>query len=168
MTDNDSYMAMLNNQTINPPSHKKESTSNTKQGKKLKPASFPPVQQAHDLLITASRGIHLVSESDEPFEFINTVTERDTLPTTVKDLKDIGLIDPEADETLEIKSVQEFLQREEYQGIVKALEKLGELTQQGGKVYLVGERSITVLILSLVRYEQQCAIIGLKSLLVQT
>ena len=139
-----------------------------KQNTKLKPASFPPVQQAQDLLTSATQDVYLSSESDEPFEWINTITERNSLPTTIDDLEALGLLNGNESNRLKIKSVREFLQKEEYQNIVKALEKLGELTQQGSKVYLVGEYSITVLILCIIHYEQQTAIVGLKSLLIQT
>ncbi|KAG1451455.1 hypothetical protein G6F56_008080 [Rhizopus delemar] len=161
-----SYLDMLNNPTINPP--QKEQDKNLEKEQKLKPASFPPAQQAQDLLTAASRDVFLVSESDEPFEFINTLTDRDTLPTNLKELEELGLLNGGEEDRLRIKSVPEFLRQDEYKEIVKALEKLGELTEQGGKVYLVGDISITVLILILIRYEDKSAIVGLKSLLVQS
>ncbi|KAG1056483.1 hypothetical protein G6F43_001630 [Rhizopus delemar] len=167
MTNDDSYMAMINNPVINPPRTEKQ-PSPLKQNTKLKPASFPPVQQAQDLLTSATQDVYLSSESDEPFEWINTITERNSLPTTIDDLEVLGLLNGNESNQLKIKSVREVLQKEEYQNIVKALEKLGELTQQESKVYLVGEYSITVLILSIIHYEQQTAIVGLKSLLIQT
>lgn len=160
-------MAMINNPVINPPRTEKQ-PSPLKQNTKLKPASFPPVQQAQDLLTSATQDVYLSSESDEPFEWINTITERNSLPTTIDDLEVLGLLNGNESNHLKIKSVREVLQKEEYQNIVKALEKLGELTQQESKVYLVGEYSITVLILSIIHYEQQTAIVGLKSLLIQT
>lgn len=160
-------MAMINNPVINPPRTEKQ-PSPLKQNTKLKPASFPPVQQAQDLLTSATQDVYLSSESDEPFEWINTITERNSLPTTIDDLEVLGLLNGNESNQLKIKSVREVLQKEEYQNIVKALEKLGELTQQESKVYLVGEYSITVLILSIIHYEQQTAIVGLKSLLIQT
>ncbi|EIE78340.1 hypothetical protein G6F46_002592 [Rhizopus delemar] len=167
MTNDDSYMAMINNPVINPPRTEKQ-PSPLKQNTKLKPASFPPVQQAQDLLTSATQDVYLSSESDEPFEWINTITERNSLPITIDDLEVLGLLNGNESNQLKIKSVREVLQKEEYQNIVKALEKLGELTQQESKVYLVGEYSITVLILSIIHYEQQTAIVGLKSLLIQT
>lgn len=160
-------MAMINNPVINPPRTEKQ-PSPLKQNTKLKPASFPPVQQAQDLLTSATQDVYLSSESDEPFEWINTITERNSLPITIDDLEVLGLLNGNESNQLKIKSVREVLQKEEYQNIVKALEKLGELTQQESKVYLVGEYSITVLILSIIHYEQQTAIVGLKSLLIQT
>ncbi|CAO3692315.1 unnamed protein product [Rhizopus stolonifer] len=161
-----SYLDMLNNPTINP--SRKEQDKNPEKEQKLTPASFPPAQQAQDLLTAASRDVYLVSESDEPFEFINTLTDRDTLPTNLKELEELGLLNGGEEDRLRIKSVPEFLRQDEYKEIVKALETLGKLTEQGGKVYLVGDISITVLILTLIRYEGKSAIVGLKSLLVQS
>ncbi|KAI7890222.1 uncharacterized protein EV154DRAFT_511915 [Mucor mucedo] len=156
-----SYMAMLNNPVINPGPAEIKPLEKPKVNSRLKPSSGPMVQEAKTRLTSISKDVYLSSESDEPFEWINTTTEKKELPKTVDELIGLGLVDEEEEGSqVRFKTLEEFLKGEEYKEILSAFKELG-----GGQVYLVGEESITVLILSLV---QENAIVGLKSLLVQT
>ncbi|KAG2195287.1 hypothetical protein INT47_005062 [Mucor saturninus] len=156
-----SYMAMLNNPVINPGPAAPKPLEKAKVNSRLKPSSGPMVQEAKTRLTSISKDVYLSSESDEPFEWINTTTENKELPKTVDELIALGLVDEEEQGSqVRFKTLEEFLKGEEYKEILSAFEELG-----GGQVYLVGEESITVLILSLVG---ENAIVGLKSLLVQT
>lgn len=159
-----SYMAMLNNPVINPGPAVPKITE-AKVNPRLKPSSLAIVQEAKTKLTSVSKDVFLQSESDEPFEWINTSTDRKELPTTVNELIELGLLDEEEKgNDLRFKSLQEFFKQEEYSEILSAFQQLG-----GAKVYLIGESSVTVLILCLVHdKEASNAIIGLKSLLVQT
>lgn len=156
-----SYMAMLNNPVINPGpaglnvNAKKENT-------RLKASSTPLVQEVKAKLTSVTKNLYLSSESDEPFKWINTVTDHPELPKTVEELFELGLIDEEEEGALKIKTLEEFLKQDEYQDIIKAFK---QVEQGESKVYLVGEESITVLILCVIQDKQ---IVGLKSLLVQT
>lgn len=163
-----SFMAMLNNPVINPGPVVATSTSKKTEGTRLKPCSFPAVQDAEKKLTSATKDVYLSSESDEPFQLVNTSTDKDTLPTTVKELVQLGLIDEEEEQgQLKIKSMQEFLQEDQYEKIIKAFKEI-EPKSDDSKVYLLGEESVTVLILCIVKDKQGTAIVGLKSLLVQT
>lgn len=174
-----SFMAMLNNPTINPgPPTKTVSEEIANTG--LRPCVFPAVEEAKELLSNATKDVYLSSESDEAFEWINTSTEHDHLPTTEKELAQLGLIDEEIiGGEFKIKSVQEFLgDDDEYKNIVTAFQQIQKEQQKheenskgdDSKVYLLGEESVTVLILCIVQDKQSSkkAIVGLKSLLVQT
>lgn len=165
-----SYKAMLNNSTINPGPAPPQ-TSKPKENTRLKISSLPQVQEAKKKLTSCTEDVFLSSESDEPFDWINTCTESDSLPTTVKELVQLGLIEKEEENApLKTKTLEEFLQDEEYQPIVKAFKEI-EMGHDS-KVYLLGEESVTVLILCIVHDKQssskESAIVGLKSLLVQT
>jgi hypothetical protein len=166
-----SFMAMLNNSVINPGPPTNTSSTKTENNSRLKPCDFPTVQQAKQLLTTATKDTYLQSESDEPFEWINTSTNDNRLPSTEKELVQLGLLYQETGEKFNVKTIQEFLCNDDYKDIVAAFEKIQkELACGDSKVYLIGEEAITVLILCIIQDEQSSkhAIIGLKSLLVQT
>lgn len=169
-SSDDSYMAMLNNPTINPgpaaPSLPKETSENSR----LKSSSLQCVQEAKDKLVKASKDVYLASESDEKFEWVNTTTKSNKLPSTIKELVQLGFIEEEDEnQELKITTIDDILNDEEYQDIVKAF---GEISGKSddSKVYLIGELEITVLILCIVQDSQskEAAIVGLKSKLVQT
>ncbi|KAI9254886.1 hypothetical protein BY458DRAFT_520582 [Sporodiniella umbellata] len=162
----DSYLNMLNNTVINPsePSEKKEKKS---EDSKLKAATFSAATEAQTLLNKASEDVLLVSESDEPFEAINVETKLERLPTTFEELGQLGLLKGDEEDRLRIKSVPEFLRQDDYRDIVAAIKKINP-EESDSKVYLVGDISITVLVLTLVSHEHQHAIIGLRSLSVQS
>jgi hypothetical protein len=166
----DSFKAMLNNSTINPgPPAPQVAKSNNNENSCLKPSSLPKVQEAKNKLTEVTKDVYLLSESDEPFEWINTITEKDSLPTTVKELVQLGLVEKEEEhEKLKTKSLEEFLQDKEYQPIIKAFQEIQPSGES--KVYLLGEEeSVTVLILSIIHDStKESVIVGLKSLLVQT
>ncbi|CAO3608922.1 unnamed protein product [Mucor fragilis] len=165
-----SFMAMLNNPVINPGPAKKSAPAK-KAATGPKPSVFPAVKKAQDLLTTSSSDVYLASESDEPFEWINTGTENAQLPTTAKELLQLNLIPEElAGEELKIKSLDEFLNKDDYKDIVAAFKEIQKGSGGDSKVYLIGDVSITVLILCIVQDEQSSkkAIVGLKSLLVQS
>lgn len=161
-----SYMAMLNNPVINPGPAAPNVTAK-KENTRLKPSSIPLVQKAKTKLISVTKDLYLSSESDEPFEWINTSTDHQELPNTVAELVELGLVDEEEQVgNLKIKSLEEFFKQNEYKEIIKAFK---EIQQGDSKVYLLGEESITVLILCIIQDKQSSnAIVGLKSLLVQT
>ncbi|GAN01611.1 hypothetical protein MAM1_0009c01045 [Mucor ambiguus] len=165
-----SFMAMLNNPVINPGPPKK-SVSVKESATEPKPSVFPAVEKAKDLLTTASGDVYLASESDEPFEWINTGIEKAQLPTTAKELHQLKLIPEElVGEEFKIKSVDEFLEKDNYKDIVAAFKEVQKESSGESKVYLLGDVSITVLILCIVQDKQSSkkAIVGLKSLLVQS
>ncbi|CAO0799617.1 unnamed protein product [Mucor circinelloides] len=165
-----SFMAMLNNPVINPgPSS--NSVPQKKVATESKPCAFAAVEKAKDLLTTASEDVYLTSESDEPFEWINTSTEKDHLPTTAEELVKLGLIPEElVGEEFKIKSVDQFLEKDDYKDVVAAFNEIQKEDSSESKVYLLGDVSITVLILCIVHDKQSSkkAIVGLKSLLVQS
>lgn len=166
----ESYMAMLNNPIINPgpavPTLSKETDDNSR----LTPSSLQCVQEAKDKLVKASKDVYLASESDEAFEWVNTTTKDNKLPSTIKELVQLGFVKKE-DETEEFKitTLKDILNDEEYQDIVKAFEEISKKSDDS-KVYLIGELDITVLILCIVQDNQtnEAAIVGLKSKLIQT
>ena len=165
-----SFMAMLNNPVINPgPSSKP--VPQKKVATEPKPCAFAAVEKAKGLLTTASEDVYLTSESDEPFEWINTSTEKDHLPTTAEELVKLGIIPEElVGEEFKIKSVDQFLEKDDYKDIVAAFNEIQKEDSSESKVYLLGDVSITVLILCIVHDKQSSkkAIVGLKSLLVQS
>ncbi|CEP14825.1 hypothetical protein [Parasitella parasitica] len=167
-TDDESYMNMINNPNINPG----PSTMKPLQKANIdpKPCVFPAVEEAKRLLTRASKDVYLSSETDEGFEWINTETNQEHLPTTEEELVQFGLIN-EQDLTgsLAILSMQEFLSEGRYKDIVAAFQTI-QKEAEDSKAYLVGERSVTVLLLCIVQDKQSSkkAIVGLKSLQVQT
>jgi hypothetical protein len=166
-----SFMDMLNNPFINPGQPARTTATKTENNPRLKPCDYPAVEQAKQLLTTATKDTYLQSESDEAFEWINTSTNDNHLPGSEKELVQLGLLDQETGAPLKMKTIQEFLSNDDYKGIVAAFEKINkELQSNDSKVYLVGEESITVLILCIIQDKQSSkhAIVGLKSLLVQT
>ncbi|KAI8645532.1 hypothetical protein BD408DRAFT_411588 [Parasitella parasitica] len=171
-TGDESYMAMLNNPVINPgPSTNTNLEQEQKANTNIKPCVFPAVEEAKNLLTKATENICLSSESDEAFEWINTEIKQENLPTTKKELAQLGLISHESlTGSLTIKSLQEFLYEDNYKGIVAAFQTIQNEKACDSKVYLLGERSVIVLILCIVQDKQSSkkAIVGLKSLLVQT
>lgn len=164
-------MAMLNNPVINPGPSTHTVSVKTETNPRLKPCDFPAVEQAKQLLTSASKDTYLQSESDEAFEWINTSTDDNHLPDSEKELVQLGLLDQETGAQLKMKTIKEFLCKEDYKDIAGAFEKIQkELQANDNKVYLIGEESIIVLILCIVQDKQSTkhAIVGLKSLLVQT
>ncbi|KAI9475772.1 MAG: hypothetical protein EXX96DRAFT_574573 [Benjaminiella poitrasii] len=176
-----SFMAMLNNPIINPGPQIAKPTSEDEPH--IKSCPFVEVDEAKELLTKASKDVYLHTESDEGFEWINVPTTDNLLPSSVNELSELGLLNAKEAETNEMKtlSLEEFFDRycqEEdddgrYKKIVSAFKKIQE--EQGqksedSKVFLVGERAITVLILCIVQDKpaSKAAVIGLKSLLVQT
>ncbi|KAI8076192.1 hypothetical protein BDF21DRAFT_422782 [Thamnidium elegans] len=164
---NNSFMAMLNNPVINPGPSDIKAAEEKIRNTRIKPSSIPQVQEVKNKLTSVTKDLYLSSESDEPFEWINTSTNHDSLPTTAKELVQLGLI--EEIEELKIQSLQDFFQDNQYEEILKAFKEI-ETTNGNSKVYLLGEEAITVLILCIIKDKQssEYAIVGLKSLLVQT
>ncbi|KAK4509170.1 uncharacterized protein ATC70_007520 [Mucor velutinosus] len=165
-----SYMAMLNNPAINP-GPPKETAPTKKAATGPKPSVFSAVEKAKDLLTTASGDVYLTSESDEPFEWINADIKKAQLPITAEELHQLKLIPKElVGEELKIKSIDEFLKEDDYKNIVAAFKEIQKESSDESKVYLLGDVSITVLILCIVQDKQSSkkAIVGLKSLLVQS
>lgn len=151
-----SYMSMLNNPFINSvPEQKQEQKINNK----LKSCTVP--QEVKATLISASQDKYLVSESDEPFEWVNTASPFDHLPKNTKELMELGFVE-DVDTPIKIKSLDAFFS--ENQGLESIFDAFKKL-QGESQVYLIGEpESRTVLILCHV----ESALVGLKSLLVQT
>ncbi|KAI8353350.1 hypothetical protein BD560DRAFT_408316 [Blakeslea trispora] len=165
------YMAMLNNPYINPPSSADNSVSE-KQNTKLKPCHFSETRKAQNVLTAATKETYLMSESDEPFEWINTETKQDSLPSSEKELIELGLIEEEDFGNLKIQPLADcpLFNREEYKHVIAACEKAVDSSEW--KVYRVKNKQETttiVLVLSIVKgTDGQKALVGLKSLLVQT
>lgn len=162
-----SFMAMLNNPVINPGPSSTQAVKEKRVNTRIKPSSIPQVQDVKNKLTSVTKDVYLSSESDEAFEWINTRTNHDSLPTTAEELVQLGLIDNV--EQLKTQSVEEFFQSNQYEKILKAFKEI-ESTGDDSKVYLLGEGSVTVLILCIIKDKQssEFAIVGLKSLLVQT
>jgi len=100
-----------------------------------------------------------------------SASEKDHLPTTAEELVKLGLIPEElVGEEFKIKSVDQFLEKDDYKDVVAAFNEIQKEDSSESKVYLLGDVSITVLILCIVHDKQSSkkAIVGLKSLLVQS
>ncbi|KAI7905884.1 uncharacterized protein BX663DRAFT_428667 [Cokeromyces recurvatus] len=174
-----SFMSMLNNPIINPgPPQLPKSTSEGEP--RIKPCPFVEVEEAKELLTKASEDVYLHTESDEGFRWIDAPTTDNLLPSSVNELVEYGLLNVKEAESNVLKtlSLQEFFDtyghnNDDYNNIIQGFKKIQE--EQGrksedSKVFLIGERAITVLILCIVQDKPgaKAAIIGLKSLLVQT
>ncbi|KAI8370083.1 hypothetical protein EDC96DRAFT_573606 [Choanephora cucurbitarum] len=165
------YMAMLNNPYINPePSPGKNALE--KQNTKLKPCHFPETHKAQNILAAATKETYLVSESDEPLEWINTKIEQDSLPSSESELIELGLIEKEDVGKLKIQPLTDSLlfNKEEYKHIVAACKKAVDSSEW--KVYRVENKQGTTTVVFVLSIAQgsngQKALVGLKSLLVQT
>ncbi|KAI8997533.1 hypothetical protein BDB01DRAFT_771471 [Pilobolus umbonatus] len=167
MADNDSFMNMLNNPVINPP-HQAVNNAPITDNTRLRPAPYPQVKEAQRILEEASKDVYLPSETDAAFEYINTMTNSSQLPTTKEELVELGLMTPEED-SLKIQTIDSFLHGEEYNDIKQAFKGI-EKDNQKIRVYLIGEITIHVYILTIVQDKQSStyALVGLKSHLVET
>ncbi|KAI8075933.1 uncharacterized protein B0P05DRAFT_547008 [Gilbertella persicaria] len=164
------YMSMLNNPYINPSSSSGEAVAK-KQDIRLKPCHFPAVQEVQNILTNATKDTFLISESDEPFEWINIEIKQTDLPTTEKELVTLGLIQKETGNfKIEPLSDCSLLKQQDYKHIISACEKA--VTDNDWKVYRVKNEqgtTTTILVLSIVQGSNNThALVGLKSLLVQT
>lgn len=170
------YLAMLNNKTINPTPSKQQ--ENKQQSISLAGESaqqFPELMAARDQISSRSKELSLVSETDAPFEWVSADWNSDTLPS-VQQLVDLGWIDQSVTE--KTKSIDEFFdkltksddpygQAGRFQSLYEAIQHAFE--GQETKVYLLGDQSITVLILGIISSNDgKKALAGLRSLLVET
>ncbi|KAF7721453.1 hypothetical protein EC973_004677 [Apophysomyces ossiformis] len=174
---NDSYLAMLNNPKINPPRNPPR-TENSQTTPLLASADFSAATSVQQSLKETAGDLMLVSETDAPFESLNIAWDKSTLPT-VEELIDLGLVEEDGDR--DIKSLTAFFEPltskandpyKQASGFRALLEKFKELfgeSEDSAKVYLIGEITITVLVLGLIRGDDdRNALVGLKSILVES
>ncbi|KAI8089514.1 uncharacterized protein BX664DRAFT_135521 [Halteromyces radiatus] len=184
MTDNNdnNYLAMLNNPVINPPVQQ-QPLQPSLQSTAPCITLFPAAQQCQDKLQT--NDLYLVSETDAPWLNVAVPWSSDSLPSQRSELEQAGLLvrnthvdrfdeDDDEENGFRIKTVDAFFeplikpgpQSKEYN---RLLQQIKDVFENNVKVYLVGNRVITVLILGLVQDEsEQKALVGLQSELVQT
>ncbi|KAG0178470.1 hypothetical protein DFQ28_008377 [Apophysomyces sp. BC1034] len=175
--DNASYLAMLNNPTINPPA-KPPKKDSPKQGVQLASATFSAAMVAQQSLKDMSSDLDLVSETDAPFESLNIAWDKTALPTA-EELINLGLVEEDGDR--EVKTVAAFFepftteendpykQAAGFRALLQKFEELFSDAEQDAKVYLIGDITITVLILGIIRGDNgKHALVGLKSMLVET
>lgn len=172
----DNYLSMLNNPVINPPRQQPQQSETQHVAAQLSP-SFPAVQQCQQDLQSSARDLILVSETDAEWQNVSAPWSSDTLPSSRQDLDRAGLLirnsnfdqyERDEEHGFQVQSVADFLERQgkDYDNLLKKLKKwFGEQV----KVYFVGNRVTTVLILGLVKGDDgQKALVGLQSELVQT
>ena len=170
------YLAMLNNKTINPPpSEQQENKQQTISHARESATQFPALMAARDQITVRSKDLSLVSETDAPFEWVSADWNSNTMPS-VQQLVELGWIDESTTE--KTKSLEEFFdklikggdpygQADRFQSLYEAIQHVFE--GQETKVYLLGEQSITVLILGIISTNDgEKALAGLRSLLVET
>ncbi|KAI8144890.1 hypothetical protein BJV82DRAFT_606598 [Fennellomyces sp. T-0311] len=174
--EDDSYMAMLNSNIINP------GRQPTPAPKKPLPASlntatpFPALMEAYHAITEISKSVSLVSESDEPFEWITADWSAKELPSA-EQMVELGFADTST--PCRTKGLAEFfgpmITDDDPYGQAESLRTLHKRLEEAygdkpRKVYLVGEREITVLVVGIVDQTDNHAqaIAGLRSLLVQT
>lgn len=170
------YLAMLNNKTINPPPSEQQQTTQQSTSHAGESATqFPELMAARDQITARSKDLSLVSETDAPFEWVSADWSSNTLPS-VQQLVELGWIDESVTE--KTKSVDEFFdkltkggdpygQADRFQSLYEAIQHVFE--GQETKVYLLGDQSITVLILGIISTNDgKKALAGLRSLLVET
>ncbi|KAI8977207.1 hypothetical protein BDF20DRAFT_873548 [Mycotypha africana] len=186
-----SFMSMLTNPIINPGPQQQQQLqqpTKTNQMSSTGPEALSKssdesghysklVRHSKELLTQSAKDKYLTSESDEPFEWIYATPIDDnmkSLPTSEEELMEMGLINMSTKEHgFKTKTLDDFFQhnKEDYKEIIEAFNELkNQYDAEETKVYLIGEMSIQVLILSLIKDQETSkkAIVGLKSLLVQT
>ncbi|KAI9023033.1 hypothetical protein CLU79DRAFT_750048 [Phycomyces nitens] len=177
MNQDSSYLAMLNNPVINPPSNSEAEANAQEPTLVAAPlATFETAITAQNELSNVSKNLALISETDAEFQTVNVAWKATELPTPDQ-LVELGLV---ADSSpCKTKTLDEFFsprtgENDPYGQAAdfRSLEtKLVELYggKDKGKVYYIGEYTITVLILGILKGENGSnALVGLRSLLVQT
>ncbi|CAO3621979.1 unnamed protein product [Cunninghamella blakesleeana] len=181
MADNP-YLAMLNNPFINPPPTSRQQQQQ-KPPTKIEPV-FEIAEKAGKELLSSSKDLYLISETDASWQSIQKPWTKNELPNTLGELISIGFIDDELkEEPFKIKTLNEFfdpmmdLENDPYQQAkqyIHLYQQCKSILGNDAKVYLVGSTTIVVLILGLLlnnddnNNKNQNAIIGLQSELVQT
>lgn len=176
------YLAMLNNATINPSPQQQQRRGHSQQPRvKTQADTFPALESVQQSITSVSRSLSLVSETDAQLEWISAHWTHDHLPSA-QELVELGWTDSEsASICCKTKSIDEFLEpiandEQDPYGQAADFRALLDKFRQSFKdpkesrVYLLGERSITVLMIGLVRDDdaKARALAGLRSLLVET
>ncbi|SAL99647.1 hypothetical protein [Absidia glauca] len=172
----DNYLSMLNNPVINPPRQQPQQSETQHVAAQSTPA-FPAAQQCQQDLQSSAKDLILASETDAEWQNVTVPWSSDTLPSSRQDLERAGLLvrntnvdqyDRDEKDGFRVQSLADFMERQskDYDDLVKKLKAwFGEQV----KVYLIGNRVVTVLILGLVKGDdEQKALVGLQSELVQT
>lgn len=172
----DNYLSMLNNPVINPPRQQPQQSETQHVAVQSTPA-FPAAQQCQQDLRTSAKDLILASETDAEWQNVTVPWSSDTLPSSRQDLERASLLvrntnvdqyDRDEEDGFRVQSLADFMERQgkDYNDLVKKLEAwFGDQV----KVYLIGNRVVTVLILGLVKGDdEQKALVGLQSELVQT
>ncbi|KAI9306424.1 hypothetical protein BJ944DRAFT_263593 [Cunninghamella echinulata] len=180
----DSYLSMLNNPYINPPPPQQQQKEEKTVTKANREPVFKTAEKAGKELLDSCKDLYLISETDASWQSIQkpwtslTKGDDDELPNTLDELISIGLVDKEQiNEPFKIKSLNAFFdpmmdkQDDPYQQAdryCQLYQQCKSILGNDAKVYLVGSTTILVLILGLVKENDQKALIGLQSELVQT
>ena len=177
------YMAMLNNPTINPgPKHQQEQQSISSSKSLDTATSFDTLTSTCNTVKDVSKDLMLVSESDEPFEWVSADWEKADLPTA-QEIINLGWVDQNAStlSSCKTKTLDQFFepmmdetndpykQAKNFQSLYKTFKEA--FNNNNGQVYLFGQGSITVLVLGIINASgsgRGRALAGLRSLLVQT
>ncbi|KAI9277135.1 hypothetical protein BDA99DRAFT_494964 [Phascolomyces articulosus] len=174
------YMAMLNNSTINP-GPKQEQTPSLATTSQLNTATpNETLTSAFQAIMNVSNDLVLVSESDEPFEWISADWAQDKLPVTAQEIIQLGWVDPSVDSpsTFKTKTLNQFFdplvdEKNDPYNQAKGFQKMYKLFKDAfsdAQVYFIGEGSINVFVLGIINATSggKRALAGLRSLLVQT
>ncbi|KAI9498342.1 hypothetical protein BDB00DRAFT_783972 [Zychaea mexicana] len=174
------YLAMLNNKTINPDPRQQEQQQSSSPAINVNTAEpFEALTSACHAITGSSKELSLVSETDAPFEWVSTNWSSDDLPTA-QDILKLGWADDmnasrsktldQFFEPMTDENNDPYGQAKRYQALHKKLKEV--FSDKPAKVYLLGEESVTVLILGIISSkggsERTRALAGLRSLLVQT
>ncbi|KAI7854221.1 hypothetical protein BDC45DRAFT_508944 [Circinella umbellata] len=177
------YMAMLNNPTINPGPKQQQEQHSISSSKSLDTAtSFDTLTSACNNIKNVSKDLILVSESDEPFEWVSADWTKTDLPTA-QEIINLGWVDQNAStlSSFKTKTLDQFFepmmdetndsynQAKGFQSLYKTFKEA--FNDKNGQVYFFGQGSITVLVLGIINASgggRGRALAGLRSLLVQT
>lgn len=174
MEGDQAYLAMLNNKTINPPPREEQPQEESRASKLATP--FPALTTAEQNVTSAIKDVYLVSESDEPFEWITAPWTSDKLPTAAE-LTELGLVDKASLGRIQTSTLEEFFKKrvaaDDPYGMADKYRVLWDrlsdtFGKECSKVYFIGETSITVLIVGIITDGNDRALAGLRSLLVET
>ncbi|KAI8338026.1 hypothetical protein BC941DRAFT_424391 [Chlamydoabsidia padenii] len=179
MADN-SYLSMLNNPVINPPKKQQQQRTTQHIAAQSTTPLFPAAQQCYETLQTSAKDLYLISETDAPWNPVAVSWSSSQLPSGQQELEHAGLLirntqleqysNRDQDGGCRIESVNDFINKQSNNKdqYAKLLQQIKSSFAQA-KVYFIGDRVITVLVLGLVESDDgQKALVGLQSELVQT
>ena len=170
------YMAMLNNKTINPDRQPQPAKKQVSSAALNTATPFAALMEAYHAINEVAKGLILVSESDESFDWVTADWDSNELPSP-EQLVELGLAD--VSQPCRTKELGEFFgpmttgddpykQTATYRTLHQRLQEV--FGNNPHKVYLLGEGEITVLVIGIVDQADNHAraIAGLRSLMVQT